>query len=90
MCLTLSQLGPGEGLFGCPEAQLPANHTGCSDVPQVVTHGAPLPLPQHLHATLAEARPRLQAHNRLENKRNPPFNLSSDRIKVTQSEHLTL
>ena len=70
--LTLSQLGSGEGLLGCPEAQLSANHAGCSHVPQVVTHRAPLPLPQHLHATLPEARPRLQAHKRLENKRRKP------------------
>lgn len=67
--LTLSQLSSAEGLSGCPEAQLSADHAGCADVPQVVAHGAPLPLPQHLDATLPEARPRLQAHKRLEKKR---------------------
>lgn len=67
--LTLSQVSSGEGFFGCPESQLSANHAGCSDVPQVVTHSAPLPLSQHLNAALPEARPRLQAHDRLENKR---------------------
>lgn len=67
--LTLSQLSLGEGLFGRPEAQLSADHAGCSDVPQVVTHGAPLPLLQHLNAALPEPGPRLQTHDRLEGER---------------------
>ena len=67
--LTLPQLSLVEGLLGCPEAQLSAHHAGRSDVPQVVTHGAPLPLLQHLHAALPEPGPGLQTHDRLEGKR---------------------
>lgn len=78
LCLTLSQLSSGEGLLGCPEAQLSANHAGCGDVPQVVAHGAPLPLPQHLNTTRAEPRPRLQAHNRLQNKHNTALHPRSE------------
>lgn len=42
--LTLAQLGLGQGLFGCTETQLSADHAGCSYVPKVVTHSAPLAL----------------------------------------------
>lgn len=67
--LTLSQLSLGERLFGRPKAQLSADHAGCSDVPQVVTHGAPLPLSQHLDTALPEPGPSLQTHHGLEGKR---------------------
>lgn len=63
--LTLSQLSPGERLLGRPEAQLPADHAGCSDVPEVVAHSAPLPLLQHLDAALPEPGPCLQTHHGL-------------------------
>lgn len=43
-CLTLSHPGSHQGLFRCPVAQLTAHHTGCSQVPLLVTHGAPLPV----------------------------------------------
>lgn len=66
--LTLSQLGLGEGLFGRPKAQLSADHAGCTDVPQVVTHGTPLPLLQHLNAALPDPGPRLQTHDWLRGK----------------------
>lgn len=68
-CLTLSQLSLGEGLFGRPKAQLSADHAGGTDVPQVVTHGAPLPLSQHLDAALSDPGSRLQTHDRLRGKR---------------------
>ena len=67
--LTLSQVSFGERLFGRPKAQLSADHAGCSHVPQVVTHGTPLPLPQHLNTALPEPGPRLEAHNGLKWKR---------------------
>lgn len=66
---TLSKLSLGEGLFGCSEAQLPTDHAGCSDVPQMVTYCAPLALPQHLDTALPKPRSCLQTDNRLEGKR---------------------
>lgn len=57
---TLSQLSPGQRLLGRAEAQLPADHAGCRQVPQVVAHAAPLALPQHLDTTLPKPGARLQ------------------------------
>ena len=60
--LTLPHLGSHQGLLCRPVAQLPAYHAGCSQVPLLVTHGAPLPMAQHLHPALTGVGARSQPH----------------------------
>lgn len=60
--LTLAHLGSHQGLLRCPVAQLPAHHAGRGQVPLLVTHGAPLPVAQHLHPALTGMGARSQSH----------------------------
>lgn len=60
--LTLTHLGSHQGLLRRPEAQLPAHHAGCGQVPLLVTHSAPLPVAQHLHPAFADMGARSQPH----------------------------
>lgn len=61
-CLTLAHPGSHQGLLCRPVAQLPTHHAGCRQVPPLVTHGAPLPVAQHLHPALADVGACSQAH----------------------------
>lgn len=66
LLLTLSKLSPGERLLSRAKAQFSADHAGCAQVPQVVTHRAPLSLFHDLDAALSETGPGLQTDQRLE------------------------